>query len=91
MSPLASGVVEDLVGMVQGAVRFEDAIEVLVSFSLIYVNEDEQTGLRKFSIHHMVQYCASQRVAAAVQNDWRTQAIALICHAFSRDEILEPL
>jgi len=91
VAPSASGVDEDLICMVLDEVRFDDAIEVLGSFSLIYINEDEQTGLRKFSIHPMVQYCALQRVAPDVQSYWRAQAIALICHAFPRDEVLEPL
>jgi len=91
VAPSASGVDEDLICMVLDEVRFDDAIEVLGSFSLIYINEDEQTGLRKFSIHPMVQYCALQRVAPDVQSYWRAQAIALICHAFPRDEFLEPL
>ncbi|KAL9634730.1 MAG: hypothetical protein Q9164_003919 [Protoblastenia rupestris] len=91
VAPSASEIDEDLVYMVQDEIRFDDAIEVLSSFSLIYINEDEQTGLRKFSIHPMVQYCASQRVAPEVQSYWRAQAIALICHAFPRDEVLEPL
>lgn len=89
--PSASGVDEDLIQTVKDELRFDDAIEMLKSFSLIYVNEDEHTGLRNFSIHPLVQYCASQRVPVDVQNYWRRQAIALICHAFPRDEVLEPL
>ena len=91
VAPSASEMDEDLVHMVQDEIRFDDAIEVLSSFSLIYINEDEQMGLRKFSIHPMVQYCASQRVAPEVQSYWQAQAIALICHAFPRDEVLESL
>lgn len=67
IAPSASGLDEDLISMVLDEVRFDDAIEVLGSFSLIYINEDEQTGLRKFSIHPMVQYCALQRVAPDVK------------------------
>ena len=89
--PSASGVDEDLVQIVNNEFRFDDAIEVLQTFSLIYVNEDKYTGLRNFSIHPLVQYCASQRVPVGVQNYWRRQAIALVCHAFPRDEVLEPL
>lgn len=90
-APSASGIDEDLIRMVKDELRFDDAVEMLKSFSFIYVNEDEHTGLRKFSIHPLVQYCASQRVPVDVQDYWRKQAIALICHAFPRDEILEPL
>ena len=91
ISPSASGIDVNLVSMVQDELRFDDAIELLRSFSLIYINEDEQTGRRKFSIHPMVQYCASERVAPEVQRYWRAQAIALICHSFPWDEVLEPL
>ena len=91
VAPLASGIDEDLICAVRDEIRFDDAIEVLRSFSLIYVNEDKMTGLRKFSIHPMIQYCASQRIAPDVQNYWRAQAIVLVCHAFPRDEVLEPL
>ena len=91
IAPSTSGVDNEVIAIVQDEMRFDDAIEVLGSFSLIYFSEDEHTGLRKFSIHPMVQYCASQRVAPEVQSYWRAQSIALICHAFPRDEILEPL
>ena len=90
-APSASGIDENLIRMVKDELRFDDAVEMLKSFSFIYVNEDGHTGLRKFSIHPLVQYCASQRVSVNVQDYWRKQAIALICHAFPRDEILEPL
>lgn len=91
VAPSISGIDEELVCIVQDEIRFVDAIELLSSFSSIYTHEDKQTGLRKFSIHPMVQYCASQRVVTEVQNYWRAQAIALISHAFPRDEVLEPL
>ncbi|KAL8823071.1 MAG: hypothetical protein Q9191_006208 [Dirinaria sp. TL-2023a] len=89
-SPVSSGIDEEFVQLVKNELKFDDAIEVLQSFSLIYVNQDQKTGLRKFSIHPLVQYCASQRVSVEFREYWRLQAIALICHAFPRDDILEP-
>lgn len=86
-----SGIDDQLVCIIQDEIRFDDAIAVLSSFSLVYVSEDGQTGLRKFAIHPMVQYCASQRVAPSEQNHWQTQVMAMICHAFPIDEVLEPL
>ena len=91
VSPFESGIDKDLVDTVQDELRFDDAVEVLQSFSLIYIDTDERTGLRRFSIHPMIQYCASARVQMEIQNYWRAQAIALICHAFPSDEALEPL
>lgn len=89
--PVHAGIDEEVVQLIKDEVKLDDAVEVLRSFSLIYVNLDEEIGLRKFSVHPLVQYCASQRVSAEVQEHWRSQATALICHAFPRDEILEPL
>ena len=89
--PSVSGIDKDLIKTIKDELRFDDAIEILKSFSLIYVSEDENTGLRNFSIHPLVQYCALQRIPIEVQNYWRRQAIALICHAFPLDEVLEPL
>ena len=91
LAPAASGLDDDLIGIVRDEVRFDDAIAVLSSFSLIYVNEDDQSGLRKFTIHPLVQHCASQRVGSQVRHYWRAQAIALMCQAFPVDEVLQPL
>lgn len=88
--PVHAGV-DEVVHLIKDEVKLDDAVEVLRSFSLIYVNLDEEIGLRKFSVHPLVQYRASQHVSAAVQEHWRSQATALICHALPRDEILEPL
>lgn len=90
-APSASGVDGDLIQTVKDELRFDDAVEILKPYSLIYVNEDKHTSLRNFSIYPLVQYCASQRVPVDVQNYWRKQAIALICHALPRDEVSEPL
>lgn len=80
----------DIVQLIRDEVRFDDAIEILLSFSLVRLDNDEN-GLRHFSVHPLVQHCASQRVAPTIQDDWRLQAIAIVCHAFPRNVYLEPL
>ena len=80
----------DLVELVVDEVRFDDAIEILISFSLIGLDNDEN-GQRHFSVHPLVQYCASQRIPQAAQDGWREQAIAILCHAFPRNVYLDPL
>ncbi len=80
----------DVVQLVQNEFRFDDAIEVLLSYSLIHLDKDEY-GQRHFSVHPLVQYCASQRIPSDVHESWRVQAIAIVCHAFPRNVYLEPL
>ncbi|KAJ5537510.1 hypothetical protein N7513_007160 [Penicillium frequentans] len=84
------GVEDSLVKILQGDFEFDTAIEKLLSFSLISCNR-EIDGLRNFSIHPLVQYCALQRLSPAQIKRWRWQAILLICHAFPRNRYLESL
>ena len=84
------GLDESLVALVRDEFAFDDAIEKLLSFSLIqwYNNTD---GTRSFSLHPLVQYCASQRVPLMTQSKWRLQAIYLLCHAFPREKFLNAM
>nr|KMM72094.1 TPR repeat:NB-ARC [Coccidioides posadasii RMSCC 3488] len=56
------GVNENLTRVIQGDFEFDLAVEKLLSFSLISCNK-ESDGLRNFSIHPLVQYCAVQRLS----------------------------
>jgi hypothetical protein len=84
------GVDETLTRVIQNDFDFDAAVEKLLSFSLVYCNR-ETNGLRNFSIHPLVQYCAAQRLSRKESNKWRWQAILLICHAFPRNRYIEPL
>lgn len=84
------GVEKDLVQVLQGDFEFDTALEKLLSFSLISCNK-ESDGLRCFSIHPLVQYCAAKRLSSADVRKWRWQALLLVCHAFPRNRFLEPL
>ncbi|KAI9774484.1 MAG: hypothetical protein M1839_001717 [Geoglossum umbratile] len=85
-----SGLDRELVELIKNEVEFDTAIDKLLSFSLIYRNKDVG-GSRNFSVHPLVQYCASQRVNPATQAKWRLQAILLVCQVFPRYPYLEPL
>ncbi|KAI9856193.1 MAG: hypothetical protein M1813_009210 [Trichoglossum hirsutum] len=85
-----SGLDGDLVALITNEIDFDAAIEKLLSFSLIYRNKNVEDS-RSFSIHPLVQYCVSLRVAPAIQNKWRLQAILLVCHSFPRYAYFEPL
>lgn len=83
------GVETCLTKIIQGDLEFDMAIEKFLSFSLISCNK-ESDGLRKFSIHPLIQYCVAQRLSPIEVNKWRWQALLLICHAFPRNKYLEP-
>lgn len=86
----AEGVDEKLKSLIQNEVEFDSAMEKLLSFSLITCHI-EKNGLRKFSIHPLVQYCAVQRISSSTANFWRMQALLLVCHAFPRSRYLNPM
>ncbi|KAL9121254.1 MAG: hypothetical protein Q9187_002189 [Circinaria calcarea] len=84
------GLDPDVIDLVMNEMRFDAAIEKLLSFSLIQL-QINANGLRSFGLHPLVQYSASQRVPTTIQNRWRLQAILLVCHAFPREKYLEPM
>jgi len=90
LAPIDAGLNSGLVGLIKDEVVFDDAIEKLLSFSLIHLDNDVN-GSRNFSVHPLVQHCASQRVPSRLQDEWRLQAILVVCHAFPRNKYLEPL
>lgn len=85
-----AGLDEQLVETVTNDEVFDAAIDRLQSFSLIQGRVDDK-GSRSFSVHPLVQHCAIQRMSCESDAKWRLQAILLICHAFPRDQYLEPL
>ena len=90
VGPMDAGVSREIVASLKDEIVFDDAVETLLSFSLIHHNNN-LNGLRNFSIHPLVQYCAAQRVIPKVQDQWRLQAIAVVCQAFPQTRYLDPL
>lgn len=84
------GVDRSLVALIKDEFAFDDAVEKLLSYSLVH-HHVSHSGSRSFSLHPLVQHCASQRSTHEVQNKWRLQAILLVCHAFPRSKYLETL
>lgn len=90
LAPMDAGLNSDLIALIKDEVAFDDAIEKLLSFSLIHLDNDVN-GLRNFSVHPLVQHCASQRFPSSLQDQWRLQAVLIVCHAFPRNNYLDPL
>lgn len=90
VAPTDAGLDSGLVALIKNEMDFDAAVDKLLSFSLIRRNNDVNES-RSFSVHPLVQHCASQRVPQAIQKKWKLQALLLICHAFPRNRYLEPL
>ncbi|KAL9119010.1 MAG: hypothetical protein Q9187_004437 [Circinaria calcarea] len=61
VSPTNAGVDGGLIELIRNEIKFDAAVDKLLSFSLIQRNND-LNGSRIFSLHPLVQYSASQRV-----------------------------
>lgn len=90
VAPTDAGLDGGLVALIRNEMDFDAAVDKLLSFSLVRRNNDVNES-RSFSVHPLVQHCASQRVPQAVQKKWKLQALLLICHAFPQSKYLEPL
>ncbi|EAL88797.1 LipA and NB-ARC domain protein [Aspergillus fumigatus Af293] len=77
------GVERQLIQVIQGDFEFDTAVEKLLSFSLISCNKESE-GLRSFSIHPLVQYCAVKRLSPPDVRKWRCQALLLLLPHLSR-------
>ncbi|KAL8736228.1 MAG: hypothetical protein Q9166_000383 [cf. Caloplaca sp. 2 TL-2023] len=89
LAPIDAGLNSDLIALIKDEVEFDDAIKKLLS-SLINLDNDVN-GFKNFSVHPLVQRCASQHVPFQLQDEWRLQAVLVVCHAFPRNKYLEPL
>jgi hypothetical protein len=81
LSAEGAGIRKDLIDLITNDAQLDLAIEELLAFSLIKPYGTKERG-RIFSVHPLVQYCASQRVPTYQQRTWRRQAVLLICQAF---------
>ncbi|EFQ96871.1 LipA and NB-ARC domain-containing protein [Nannizzia gypsea CBS 118893] len=80
-----AGIDSEIISMVNNELRFDQAIEQLLAFSLI------QTSItasgRSFSVHPLVQSCASHRVSIETRQKWQVQAIILVTHVFRKQRL----
>ncbi|KAF2121628.1 hypothetical protein BDV96DRAFT_641014 [Lophiotrema nucula] len=81
LSAKDAGLLTGIVDLIQDPMSFNQAINRLLAFSLIKPHNAGKRG-RVFSVHPLVQYCATQRVSTVQQKRWSKQAILLVCQAF---------
>ncbi|QVM13232.1 hypothetical protein D8B26_007846 [Coccidioides posadasii str. Silveira] len=80
LTPKDAGLNQELITLLGDEMQFDSAISQLLASSLIQRND---TGERKaFSVHPLVQNCASHRVSPRERQKWQVQAILLVAHAF---------
>nr|KMM72098.1 hypothetical protein CPAG_08397 [Coccidioides posadasii RMSCC 3488] len=80
LTPEDAGLNQELITLLDDEMRFDSAISQLLASSFIQRNA---TGERRaFSVHPLVQNCASHRVSLKERQKWQVQAILLVAHAF---------
>ncbi|KAM5430281.1 hypothetical protein McanCB56680_004946 [Microsporum canis] len=85
LSPDKAGIDSEIITLVNNEMRLDQAIEQLLAFSLIQANISASG--RTFSIHPLVQACASHRVPLEVRQKWQVQAILFVTHAFRKQRL----
>lgn len=90
MTAKEAGLDPEIIALFNDEMQLDGAIEQLLAFSLIQRNSvrDEK---RVFSVHPLVQHCASHRVSPEIRQKWKIQAILLIAHAFPFSHHIEDL
>ncbi|KAK2753074.1 hypothetical protein FQN55_005034 [Onygenales sp. PD_40] len=88
ITPEDAGLDPHLVALINNEMRFDQAIEQLLSFSLIQPNKT-RNGERAFTVHPLVQHCVSHRIHADVRQKWQIQAILLVAHAFPFSDYID--
>ncbi|KMU85898.1 hypothetical protein CIHG_03427 [Coccidioides immitis H538.4] len=80
LTPEDAGLNQELITLLDDEMQFDSAISQLLASSFIQRNA---TGERRaFSVHPLVQNCASHRVSLKERQKWQVQAILLVAHAF---------
>ncbi|EFQ99028.1 LipA and NB-ARC domain-containing protein [Nannizzia gypsea CBS 118893] len=87
LRPEDAGLDPELIDLITDEMKFDEAIENLLAFSLIQLTMSSRGG-RAISVHPLVQHCATHRVSLDVQQKWRTQAILLVAQAFPYGEYI---
>ncbi|KAI9889407.1 MAG: hypothetical protein M1814_005343 [Vezdaea aestivalis] len=83
-----AGVDSQIIQLVTNEILLDEAIERLLSFSLVQRNVDTKK-MRSLSVHPLVQFSALQRVNKSEQEGLRCQAILMVSHAFPEDSYLD--
>ncbi|KAK2863661.1 hypothetical protein FQN49_004117 [Arthroderma sp. PD_2] len=84
-TPDDAGIDSEIITLVNNEMQLDEAIEQLLAFSLIQSNLTANG--RAFSVHPLVQYCASHRVSLEVRQKWQVQAILFVTHAFRKQRL----
>lgn len=84
VSAVDDGIDPEVVELMEDADEYEEAIQKLLSFSLIrdHVEQVGARDVRVFSIHPLVAYYTQSRVVQAVKRHSAEQAINVLSHAF---------
>ncbi|KAF7557828.1 hypothetical protein G7Z17_g371 [Cylindrodendrum hubeiense] len=78
----SSRVPKSLVNLISDEIRFEEAVETLTSYSLIWRAEDGG-----FVLHSLVQFCGQRQVTEDMRKSSFEASICVLSHAFPRGSL----
>lgn len=87
VEPATSYVSSEFCSLLDNDFRFDDAIEVLTSLSIIQCDKREEVG-RCFSIHPLTHRCARMRMSSTKKQVEANRTLGILTHAFPNDELL---
>lgn len=81
LSPEKDLVPESMIRLLGDSVSFDEAVEVLLSFSLVQRRNDD-SGFSGFILHPLVQFCGQMRASEEVRKKSLEDAICIASHAY---------
>ena len=87
VEPAASYVSNEYCSLLDNDLRFDNAIEVLTSLSLIQSVKRDVAG-RCLSLHPLTHRCAKMRMSLQKKQKEANQALCILAHAFPSDEFV---
>jgi hypothetical protein len=83
--PVARGVSSGLISLINNDFLFDEAIEELISLSIISCTNRGETG-RILMLHPMYHKCAKFRLSKDERRKYSAEALCFLAHAFPSDE-----
>jgi len=89
LTPAEAGIDQRLVDIVADDLRFDEAVEGLLAFSLVWKLRSME-GLSALALHPLVQiYAAERSKTVGTELHWQQQVILVICQAFPYSVFLD--
>jgi hypothetical protein len=85
VTPQENYVPDALIKLINNPIRLDDALEDLISLSIITFTGRHGDG-RAFTLHPLYHKCAKHRMAKELRRRYCAEALMFLAHAFPADE-----